>query len=174
MHSSNCSTEASVSNGTRCTRMYTRASLPSSTLSMPLPTLSTVLIVHSRVQFASRISSLFNSSAPSHLCCSTESRDASGPVDQDPVWHPFADLHDYLQQTFPLVSVSTLLHTLLPRSSRCQIRQIERHNHKHIRTRIPLAGKHRCKTLLVNCPSRSVNCPTSPSSLIFTPRRRPC
>ena len=44
-------------------------------------------------------------SASAHPLCSTESRDGSGPVDQDPVWHPFADLHGYLEQTFPRVSV---------------------------------------------------------------------
>jgi Gly-Xaa carboxypeptidase len=41
--------------------------------------------------------------------CSTESRDGSGPVGQDPVWHPFADLHSYPEQTFPRVSVPPIL-----------------------------------------------------------------
>ena len=76
----------------------------SSTPSMPPPTSSAPLTTHSRVQFASRLSSPLSLRSSSPLC-STESRDGSGPVDQDPVWHPFADLHGYLEQTFPRVSV---------------------------------------------------------------------
>ncbi|KAF8845156.1 carboxypeptidase S [Paxillus ammoniavirescens] len=33
----------------------------------------------------------------------TESRDDSGPIGEDPVWEPFAEFHDYLEETFPLV-----------------------------------------------------------------------
>ena len=76
----------------------------SSTPSTPPPTSSAPLTTHSRVQFASRLSSPLSLRSSSPLC-STESRDGSGPVDQDPVWHPFADLHGYLEQTFPRVSV---------------------------------------------------------------------
>ncbi|KIJ65710.1 hypothetical protein HYDPIDRAFT_110859 [Hydnomerulius pinastri MD-312] len=33
----------------------------------------------------------------------TVSRDDSGPIGEDPVWEPFAKLHDYLERAFPLV-----------------------------------------------------------------------
>ena len=58
---------------------------------------------------------------------------------------------------FPSCQLLVSTHPLLA-SSRFQIRQIERHKGKHLRSRIPLAGLHRCKTFLINCPPRLVTC----------------
>ena len=116
--------------------------------------------VYNALAGAVRIPSVYthtHTPALSHVHCRTVSRDDSGPIGQDPAWLPFADLHRYLQQTFPTVFVS--FPAFGPRFISLQIRQTERHTRQHVRPRVPLAGLYQCKTLLVGCPSRSVCCP---------------
>ena len=142
---------------TRSTRPATPRSPQCSTASTPTPTSSAASTTHSQAQSASRLYTHIHTPALSHVHCRTVSGDNSGPIGQDPAWLPFADLHRYLQQTFPTVFVS--FPPFGPRFISLQIRQTERHTRQHVRPRVPLAGLYQCKTLLVGCPSRSVCCP---------------
>lgn len=169
---SRSNTSLSVRSGTRCTHLCMPRSQQSSTPSTPPPTSSAPLTTHSRVQFASRLSSplslLFSSHPLQHR---VQGRKRSGrprsrlaPICRS-TWLSGADFS---------TRVSPSLYLLSPASSRHQVRQLERHKGKHLWTRIPLAGLYRRKTFLINCPPRFVvSHIMSPPSLLFSSRCRP-